>query len=166
MTAQGKGSCRDCGWYNVGANRQREECGTAWSKRTSVIENAQKATTRSIQCKTATKQPPRSTIINIWGLIDDETDRTKAEDMKPDNPPRDATKHGKHNQKRRHRRCNTTLDPQQTTLKHRQELTSHSYLLRHRVHLFGVAGTPTITYGAGTWVTTQEHENMFRTTQR
>ena len=42
--------------------------------------------------------------------------------------------------------------------KHRQELTSQSYLLRHRLHLFDAVVAPTITYGAGSWATTKEHE--------
>ena len=50
--------------------------------------------------------------------------------------------------------------------KHQQELTSQSYLLQHRLHLFDAVDAPTITYGAGTWATTKEHEKMFRTTQR
>ena len=41
--------------------------------------------------------------------------------------------------------------------KHRQELTSQSYLLRHRLHLFDDVVTPTVTCGAGTWATTKEH---------
>ena len=41
--------------------------------------------------------------------------------------------------------------------KHRQELTSKSYVLRHRLHLFDAVVTPTITYRAGTWATTKEH---------
>ena len=32
------------------------------------------------------------------------------------------------------------------------------YLFRHRLHLFGAVVTPTITYGARTWTTTEEHE--------
>ena len=39
-------------------------------------------------------------------------------------------------------------------------------LLRHKLHLFGAVATPTIMYGARTWTTTKEHENMIRTTQR
>ena len=42
--------------------------------------------------------------------------------------------------------------------KHRQEPTVQSYLLGHRLHLFHAVVTPTITYGAGTWATTEEHE--------
>ena len=50
--------------------------------------------------------------------------------------------------------------------KHRQELTSRSYLLRHRLRLFDSVVTPTMMCGSGTWTTTQEHEKMTRTTER
>ena len=50
--------------------------------------------------------------------------------------------------------------------RHRQELTSKSYLLRHRLHLFEAVVTPTIMHGVGTRTTTEEHEKMIRTTQR
>ena len=49
---------------------------------------------------------------------------------------------------------------------HRQEPTSQSYPLRHRLHQFDVIITPTLTYGDGTWTTTKEHEKMLRATQR
>ena len=52
-----------------------------------------------------------------------------------------------------------------TFTKHRQELTSQSYLLRRRLHLFDAVLTPTITHGAGTWARTKEHENILRTAQ-
>ena len=35
-----------------------------------------------------------------------------------------------------------------------------------RLHLFNAVVTPTITYGAGTWATTKEHEKMLRAAQR
>ena len=50
--------------------------------------------------------------------------------------------------------------------RHGEELTSKSYLLQQRLHLFDAVVTPTITYDAGTWTTTKEHEQMLRTTQR
>ena len=46
--------------------------------------------------------------------------------------------------------------------KHRQALTSRSYLLRHRPRFFDAAITPSMFHGAGTL----EHENMSRSTQR
>ena len=49
--------------------------------------------------------------------------------------------------------------------RHRQELTSESYLQGHKLHIFD-AVTPTIRHGAGTWTTTQEHEKMLRASQR
>ena len=45
--------------------------------------------------------------------------------------------------------------------KHRQELTSQSYRLHHRLHLFDAVVRPTITHGAGTWATAKEHEKCF-----
>ena len=42
--------------------------------------------------------------------------------------------------------------------RHRQELTSQSYLPRRRLHLFDAVVQPTITHGAGTWSTTKEIE--------
>ena len=50
--------------------------------------------------------------------------------------------------------------------RHRQQLTSQSHLLRHRIHLFDAFVSPTVTYGAGTWTTTKEHGKMVRTIQR
>ena len=72
----------------------------------------------------------------------------------------------------------TFMDQETTEVQHRircawsafardqQELTSKSYLLRHRLHLFDAVITPTIMYGAGTWTTTKEHEHRIRTAQR
>ena len=40
---------------------------------------------------------------------------------------------------------------------HRQELTSQSYVLRHRSHVFDAVDTATITYCARAWTTTKEH---------
>ena len=50
--------------------------------------------------------------------------------------------------------------------KHRRGLTSQSYSLRHRLHLFDAVVTPTVTYCAGTWATTDEYEQILHTTQR
>ena len=50
--------------------------------------------------------------------------------------------------------------------KHRQELTSRNYMLRHRLRLFDAAITPTICYASGTWAPTKEHERMIQSTQR
>ena len=50
--------------------------------------------------------------------------------------------------------------------KYRQELTSRSYLLRHRLRLFNMVITPTLTYGSGTWTLSHEHERMIRSTRR
>ena len=36
--------------------------------------------------------------------------------------------------------------------------------LRHRLHSKNMVITPTLTYGAGTWTLSQEHENMIRST--
>ena len=49
---------------------------------------------------------------------------------------------------------------------YRQELTSRSYLLRHRLRLFNMVITPSLTYGSGTWTLSHEHERMIRSTQR
>ena len=50
--------------------------------------------------------------------------------------------------------------------KHGQELTSRSYLLRHRFRFSESVVTPSMMYGVGTWATTKEHERLIRTTQR
>ena len=43
--------------------------------------------------------------------------------------------------------------------RHRQKLTSQSYLLlRHRLHLIDAVVTPTMSYGARTWATTKDRE--------
>ena len=44
--------------------------------------------------------------------------------------------------------------------------TSKSYLLRHRLHLFNMVITLTLTYASGTWTLSNEHEKMIRSTQR
>ena len=49
--------------------------------------------------------------------------------------------------------------------RHRQELTSKSYLLRHCLHLFDAVVIPTVMCGTWTWTTTKEHEKL-RTSQR
>ena len=50
--------------------------------------------------------------------------------------------------------------------KYKQELTSRSYLLRHRLCLFNMVITPTLTYASGTRTLLQEHEKLIRSTQR
>ena len=50
--------------------------------------------------------------------------------------------------------------------KYKQELTSKSYLLQHRLRLFSVGITPTLSYASGTWTLSIEHERMIRSTQR
>ena len=42
--------------------------------------------------------------------------------------------------------------------KYRQELTSKDYRLCHRLRLFNMVITPTMTYASGTWTLTQKHE--------
>ena len=49
---------------------------------------------------------------------------------------------------------------------HRQELTSKSYQLQHRLQLFNAVITPSMSYGTGTWTLTTEHEKMIRSNQR
>ena len=50
--------------------------------------------------------------------------------------------------------------------KYRQELTSRDYRLCHRLRLFNMVITPTLTYASGTWTLTQNHEKMIKTAQR
>ena len=50
--------------------------------------------------------------------------------------------------------------------KYRQELTSEDYRLCHRLRLFNIVVTPTLTYASGTWTLTQKHEKMIKTAQR
>ena len=50
--------------------------------------------------------------------------------------------------------------------KYRQELTSKDYRLCHRLRLFGMVITPTLTYASGTWTLTLKHEKMIKTAQR
>ena len=50
--------------------------------------------------------------------------------------------------------------------KFRQELTSRSYRLCHRMRLFNMVVTPKLTYASGTWTITKEHERMIRSAQR
>ena len=50
--------------------------------------------------------------------------------------------------------------------KYRQELTSKGYRLCHRLRLFNMVVTPTLTYASGTWTLTQKHEKMIETAQR
>ena len=50
--------------------------------------------------------------------------------------------------------------------KYRQELTSKDYRLCHRLRLFNMVITPTLTYASGTWTLTLKHEKMIKTAQR
>ena len=50
--------------------------------------------------------------------------------------------------------------------KHRQELTSRSFLLRHRLRLLDAVITPSMLYGAGAWIPMFEHKKMIRSTGR
>ena len=49
---------------------------------------------------------------------------------------------------------------------YRQELTSKVYRLCHRLRLFSMVVTPTMTYASSTWTLTQKHEKMIKTAQR
>ena len=50
--------------------------------------------------------------------------------------------------------------------KYRQELTSKDYRLCHRLRLFSMVVTPTMTYASSTWTLTLKHEKMIKTAQR
>ena len=50
--------------------------------------------------------------------------------------------------------------------KYRQELTSKAYRLCHRLSLFNMVITPTMTYASGTWTLSHNHERMIKTAQR
>ena len=50
--------------------------------------------------------------------------------------------------------------------KYKQELTSKSYLLHHRLRLFNMVITPTMNYAPGTWTLSKEHERMIQSTHR
>ena len=50
--------------------------------------------------------------------------------------------------------------------KYRQELTSKDYRLCHRLRLFSILVTPTMTYASSTWTLTLKHEKMIKTAQR
>ena len=50
--------------------------------------------------------------------------------------------------------------------KYRQELTSKACRLCHRLRLFSMVITLTMTYAGGTWTLSQAHERMIRTAQR
>ena len=55
---------------------------------------------------------------------------------------------------------------QKITHKYRQELTSKDYRLCHRLRLFSMWVTPTMTYASSTWKLTLKHEKMIKTAQR
>ena len=50
--------------------------------------------------------------------------------------------------------------------KNRQELTSRSYRPCHRLRLFNMLTTPTLTYASGTWTLSKTHERMIKSAQR
>ena len=50
--------------------------------------------------------------------------------------------------------------------KYRQGLTSKDYRLCHRLRLFSMVVTPTMTYASSTWTLTLKHEKMIKTAQR
>ena len=50
--------------------------------------------------------------------------------------------------------------------RYKPELTSRSYFLQHRLRLFNMVITPTLSYASGTWTLSKEHERMIRSTQR
>ena len=50
--------------------------------------------------------------------------------------------------------------------RHRQELTSTNYMLKHRLRLFDATVSPTVCYAAGTWAPNKENEKMIQSTQR
>ena len=50
--------------------------------------------------------------------------------------------------------------------KYRQEVTSKDYRLCHRLRLFNMVTTQTMTYACGTWTLTQKHEMMIKNAQR
>ena len=50
--------------------------------------------------------------------------------------------------------------------RYNQELTSKSYLLQHRLRLFNMVISPTLSYASGTWTLTKEHGRMIRWTER
>ena len=50
--------------------------------------------------------------------------------------------------------------------KYRQELTSRDFRLCHRLRLFNMVVTPTLTYASGTWTLSQKHEKASETAQR
>ena len=50
--------------------------------------------------------------------------------------------------------------------KYKQELTSRSRLLRHRLDPYNMVITPSRTFASGSWTHSQEHEKLIRSTQR
>ena len=50
--------------------------------------------------------------------------------------------------------------------RYRQELTSNAYRLCHRLRLFNMVITPTLTYASGTWTSSQKHKKKIKTAQR
>ena len=50
--------------------------------------------------------------------------------------------------------------------KFRQELTSRSHRLCHRLRVFNMVITPTLTYVSGIWTLSKTHERMIKSAQR
>ena len=50
--------------------------------------------------------------------------------------------------------------------KYHQELTTKDYRLCHRLRLFSMVITPTLTYASGTWTLSQKHERIIKNAQR
>ena len=50
--------------------------------------------------------------------------------------------------------------------RYKQELTSRSYPVQHKLRLFNMVISPTMGYACGTWTLTNEHEGMIRSSQR
>ena len=53
-----------------------------------------------------------------------------------------------------------------TFYKYKQELTSKSYFLRHRLRLFDMVVTPTMNYDSGTWTHSKGHERTIQSMHR
>ena len=50
--------------------------------------------------------------------------------------------------------------------RYKEQLTSTPYFLQHRLRLFNMVTTPTLSYASGTWTLSREHERNIRSTQR
>ena len=49
--------------------------------------------------------------------------------------------------------------------RYKRKLTSKSYFLQHRLHLFNVVITPTLSYASGTWTLSRKHEKTIDSTK-